>query len=138
MKRILSKKRLFSLALLFGLMAFGFGSTRLLAQDAAGQWLPTDQAINALNQEVSALDAQLQLGPNEPLLYKRKFFYSVTLSIEEGLSVPVAIDRNYARFIPGAGGGQGLQPVALEPLPNSIPLPVWQGYYAELKQLLDN
>lgn len=134
MKRILMKKRFVMLAFLLGMMAFGFGVTGLSAQQVSDdtEWkLPAD-ATTALAQAIDQMDQELQVGPNEPLEYKRKFYYSIAMAIEEGQIVPVALNQSYAMFVPASG------PTVfnVELIPNPLSVATWQTYYQNAAQLL--
>ena len=134
MKRILTKKRFVMLAFLLGMTAFGFGVTGLSAQTADNiQWKAPAEAIAALNQELGTIDVNLQQNPNDDLLtFKRKFYYAISMSIEEGQEVPVALNYGYAMFVPASGPSV----FDVELIPNNLGLSTWKAYYQDAVQLL--
>lgn len=134
MKRILTKKRLLFLVFLLGMTAFGFGVTSLSAQapDNA-KWKSTVDAMTTLNQEIGVIDAILQANPGDiNTMFKRKFYYSIGVALEDGQVPLTAINRSYAMFVPATGPST----FAVELIPNPVPLATWDGYYQQVVQLL--
>lgn len=68
-------------------------------------------------------------GYASPLTYKLKYYSAVFNSIEQGMEVPVAVDANYGRFVPG------VLDIPVE-YPNSVPPDTWAAYRRDLTQLL--
>lgn len=134
MKRILTKKRFVMLAFLLGMTAFGFGITSLSAQVSDNtQWKSSVDAIAVLNQEMNVLDNDLQANPNNDLLmYKRKFYYVISTSIEEGQAVASALNYGYATFVPQTGSS----PYSVDPIANPLPVSTWNTFYQDAVQLL--
>lgn len=139
MKSLLSKTRLRALVLL-GFAAFGFGATASYAQvanpavvSANVNWVSVGDAMTRLDQQIGALQVQVQAnGNNDHLVYKLKYYSTVHISIGEGMLVPTAVDANYGRFVPGIVDATGVE------FPNAIQVPIWQQYRQELIQLLQN
>lgn len=140
MKKFLLKTRL-AVFVLLGFFAFGFGPTHVSAQlinptgaftdGDVGKLVAPAQAIIDLNQEIGNLDGQLLGAPSEALKYKRKFYYCISESLEQGVPVAQAIDANFIRFVAGYTD----KPVEF---PNTLGTAVWNGYYADVFQMLMN
>lgn len=108
-------------------------SAQIDAPDLPNQnWVSVNEAIATLNQEIGVMDAQLLSSYNEPLDYKRKFYNGMVISLEQGQPVHVALTENYFKFVPGLTDNSYVE------IPNPLPLSVWQGYYDEVIQLLQN
>ena len=122
------------LAFLLGMMVFGFGVTSLSAQVSDNtQWKASVDAIASINQEIVAMDNDLQANPNnDPLTFKRKFFYTVSMAIEEGQQIPVALDFSYAMFVPASGPSV----FSVELVPNNLSIATWKTYYQDAVQAL--
>ncbi len=100
--------------------------------DVQINWVTSNEAMDRLNQAISTLEQQAQgAGFADPIVYKLKYYNAVFSSIEQGLSVPTAVDANYGLFVPGVAD------VPVE-YPNSVPLATWAAYRQELTQLLQN
>lgn len=138
MKSFLRKKsvQFLSLTMLFSSLV---GASVLRAQnvgpalpDKQINWVSPSMAMDRLTQSMVTLEQQVQMaGQSSPLVYKLKYYASVFHSIEEGLSVPTAVDANYGRFVPGVAD------IPVE-YPNSIPVSTWAAYRQELTELLQN
>jgi hypothetical protein len=137
MKSLLFQTRLRVLVLL-GFLALGLGTTASYAQvatpiDAQVDWVAPSDAMTRIGQEISAIEAQMQqLGSNDLLKYKIKYYHTVFFSIEEGMEVQNAVESNYGRFVPGV-----LDTPIVE-FQNQLPLTIWQQYRVDLIQLLQN
>jgi len=117
-------------ALMFSAMLW---SEKASAQDIveANLMAPTE-AIGVLNQEIGVMDTQLQVSYNESLDYKRKFYNGIVLSLEQGQAVLASVNENIAKFKPGSLDSGQVE------IPNPLSPVVWQGYYDEVLQVLQN
>lgn len=138
MKKNLFKTHLGGLLTVCALV-FGFGLTEASAQlvnpaktimDAKVDWVDPGDAMTRLGQEIAALEAFLNSYPASPLEYKLKYYNCVYQSIEQGQPVPVSIDHNYMRFVPGFTDDPVVE------IPNNLPTDIWQGYYTDVVNLL--
>ncbi len=129
-----SAKTLSMTALLFavGLSVLGAQNVGPALPDVQINWASPTEAMDRLSQSIGVLEQQVQAGGySDPLVFKLKYYNAVFISIEQGVSVPVAVDANYGLFVPGVTDA----PVQY---PNSVPLPTWALYRQELTQLLQN
>lgn len=117
-------------ALMFSAMLW---SEKASAQDIveANLMTPTE-AIGILNQEIGVMDTQLQVSYSESLDYKRKFYSGIVISLEQGQPVLTSVNENIAKFKPGSTD------VGLVEIPNPLSASVWQNYYDEVLQILQN
>jgi len=140
MKKFILKTR-HGLLVVLGVVAFGFGVQQASAQqllnptgifsDGGINWVSSNEAQAILNQEIAGLDQQLQSLPSTPLDLKRKFFHGITNGLDQGESVPEALDNSFVKFVAGY--------VDFPPeVPNSLPLSIWLTYYEEAAFMLQN
>lgn len=97
-----------------------------------GDFMSPGNAITTLNAEIGNITDQLQSSYSEPLDYKLKFYNCIVVSLEQGQQVLPAINNNYIRFVPGYTDKSQVE------IPNAVPVAVWQGYYQEVTDLLQN
>ncbi|MCB0533727.1 MAG: hypothetical protein H6574_17735 [Lewinellaceae bacterium] len=133
MKKFMFKTRL-GLLVLLGVLAFGL--TEVSAQQLPKQtqdvnWIPADDAVSIVNQEIATLDQQLQMLPSQALELKHKFYLTINELLSVGATVPDALLESYNRFVQGASDS----PVVV---PNSLSVATWQSYYNEAAQMLQN
>ena len=97
-----------------------------------GDFMSPGDAITTLNTEIGNISDQLQSSYNESLDYKLKFYNCIVGSLEEGQPVFSAVNDNFIRFVPGYTDQPQVE------IPNAVPVAVWQGYYQEVTDLLQN
>lgn len=140
MKKFMLKTRL-GLLVVLGMLAFGFGATQASAQgllnpsgafpDGGINWVTPSEAQSVLDQEVVTLDQQLQATPSTALDLKRKFFYSISTLLQQGETVPGALDNSFIKFV------AGYSDIPVE-VPNALPVATWLSYYEDAALMLQN
>lgn len=99
-------------------------------------WKTTDLATSTLNNEIAVLDGQLQSGYNQQLDYKRKFFNNIVFSIEQGNTVPNALNESYILFAPASD--VATSPQTQPTVANPLSVDVWHTFYQDAIILLED
>ncbi|MBX2892613.1 MAG: hypothetical protein KF734_16920 [Saprospiraceae bacterium] len=123
----------------FALAAFFFAESanaQGIPKPAGENWKPESVAVSALNQQIAAMDQQLLGPPNEPLLYKRKFYGIIVFNLEQGQAVLNAVNNSYLKFV--SQGSYGTSASSQVEIPNPLSVAVWQDYHQEVTTLLQN